>query len=149
MPNELGDARPRGPSEHAIDGLWYNQHGSRIDLLVSENGAVQGTFRSPVGLSKGKDEALVLGFTSGDLLSFVANFGKYASLTAWTGHLVEDAGDNVLEMQWQMTVAIPGRASRDDLWRGIWTGSDTFQRQNPAQSSLSRRMLSHPLPEWP
>jgi hypothetical protein len=149
MPNGIGDAPPRAPIEHAVNGIWYNQHGSRIELVVTDTGAVQGTFRSPIGLSKGKDEARVLGFTSGNLISFVADFSKYASLTAWTGHIVGDGSESVMETQWQMTVAISGRASNEDLWRGIWTGADTFQRQNPAQLSTSRRMLSHPLPEWP
>ena len=149
MPNGMGAAKARGPIEHAIKGIWYNQHGSRIELTVSDNGVIQGTFQSPIGLSKGKDAAPVLGFTSGNLISFVADFSAYGSLTAWTGHVVGDGSESVIETQWQMTVAIPGRASNDELWRGIWTGSDTFQRQNPAQSSLSRRMLSHPVPDWP
>lgn len=50
----------------------YNQHGSMLTLRTSE-GSLSGTFASWVGLTKpGRREAAVVGFSSDNLVSFVA-----------------------------------------------------------------------------
>jgi Avidin family len=134
---------------HPLSGIWYNQHGSRLELEVSE-GALSGSFTSTVGFRRTKGEsAKVLGFRSGNLVSFVANFEPHGSLTAWAGHVIGDGPESAMELQWQMTVALPGRESPDELWRGIWVGSDVFRRQLPMLAPDPRHIASHVFPDWP
>lgn len=133
---------------HDIAGTWYNQHGSRLTLRASE-GRLAGTFASSVGLKKrGGRDADVAGFQSENLVSFVAAFPDQGSLTAWAGHALGTGEEGTLELQWQMTVELPGKEDPSELWRGIWTGFDVFRRQPPADVA-PRYIASHSLPEWP
>jgi hypothetical protein len=52
--------------------------------------------------------AAVVGFSSDNLVSFVAAFPDQGSLTAWVGHALGAGEESTLELQWQMTVALPG-----------------------------------------
>lgn len=133
---------------HEIGGTWYNQHGSRLTLRASD-GTLSGSFASSVGLTKGAGrEAPVLGFLSDNLVSFVAAFPEQGSLTAWAGHAHGTGEESTLELQWQMTVALPGKEDPAQLWRGVWTGFDVFRRQPPTDVA-PRYMAPHSLPEWP
>jgi hypothetical protein len=132
-----------------LAGTWHNQHGSELDLEIAPDGRISGTFRSATGLAKGARECPITGFASDDLIAFTANFGAYDSLTAWTGHIVVEAGETRIETQWQMAVALPKRAAADELWKGVWTGSDLFRRGPSRLEKLPAQMPSHPLPEWP
>ena len=133
---------------HDISGHWYNQHGSVLTLRASE-GSLSGTFASSVGLTKsGAREAAVVGFSSGNLVSFLAAFPEQGSLTAWVGHALGAGEESTLELQWQMTVALPGKEDRDQLWRGIWTGFDVFRRQLPTQVAPPY-LAPHSFPDWP
>jgi hypothetical protein len=133
---------------HDIGGHWYNQRGSMLTLRAS-GGSLSGTFASSVGLTKpGGREAAVVGFSSDNLVSFVAAFPEHGSLTAWVGHALGAGDEGTLELQWQMTVALPGKEDRGELWRGIWTGFDVFRRQLPAKIDPPY-MAPHSLPEWP
>jgi hypothetical protein len=133
-----------------FDGLWYNQHGSKLELKVKPGGAIDGTFWSGAGLAaQERTGRPVSGYCAGDLVAFVCDFGKYGSLTTWTGHLVSERDAPVLEAQWQMAVALPARDRPEELWRGIWTGADVFRRAPTEAPAGAGRLPSHPLPEWP
>jgi hypothetical protein len=139
--------------QHDVSGIWYNQHGSRVALNVS-GGAITGSFASSVGLEKPGEEARVVGFVFGNLVSFVANFQPYGSLTAWTGHVTGAGEEDAMTLQWHMTVALPGKEDDNDLSRGVWTGSDVFRRQQPSRLAAPREVPSHPVadryfPDWP
>lgn len=133
-----------------LEGVWYNQHGSKLELSAQEGGVLRGTFSSASGLAakeyKGQP---ISGYWSNHLVAFVCNFGKFGSLTAWTGHLVEEHDARCIETQWQMAVTLPAPEQPDDLWRGTWTGSDVFRREAPASARTSTTFPSHPLPDWP
>lgn len=133
--------------DDGIEGTWYNEHGSELTLEVLGDEELTGKFKSATGLGKGPHESSVAGFISGTLVSFVANFGKLDCLTAWTGHIVDEDGEPVLQTQWQMAVLLPHPRRAEELWRGTWVGSDVFRRQ--AHSQKLGGMPSHPLPEWP
>lgn len=132
--------------QHDVSGTWYNQHGSRVTLRVAE-GALAGFFASSVGVQK-RQEVKVVGFHAGNLVSFLADFAAQGSLTAWVGHVTGHGEESAMELQWQMTVALPGKENPSELWRGIWTGSDVFRRQPPAETA-PRYMASHSFPDWP
>lgn len=133
-----------------IQGTWYNQHGSRLKLECSDSGQLHGTFASASGLAaKSVEPSEVTGFFSDRLVSFTCNFGRYQSLTAWTGHLVNEEDEPVLETQWQMVVGVPSPNAPDELWRGTWVGSDLFVREEKPPKPAPARFPSHPLPDWP
>ena len=131
-----------------LSGIWHNQHGSEVELAVAADGRITGKFRSSTGLAKGAHECDLVGFASGDLVSFCADFGEFDSLTAWVGHLVVDSDEQKIETQWQMTVALPTRSS-GEVWKGTWVGSDVFR---PGRGSIEKKppkLPSHPVPGWP
>lgn len=130
-------------------GVWYNQHGSKLELKAGPGSVIHGTFWSATGLAaQERSGRPVSGYCAGDLIAFVCDFGKYGSLTTWTGHLVTERDAPVIEAQWQMAVALPARDRPEELWRGIWTGADVFRRDS-TEASTTARLPSHPLPEWP
>jgi hypothetical protein len=132
-----------------LTGTWHNQHGSELDLEVSPEGRISGRFRSATGLARGAIGCEITGYLSGDLIAFCANFAEYDSLTAWAGHVVVEAGETRLQTQWQMSVTLPARDAADELWKGIWTGSDTFRRGRATAERIPRAVPSHPMPDWP
>lgn len=132
----------------SISGIWHNQHGSTIRIEVSPDGRILGTFKSGTGLAKHGDERRVLGFLSGDLITFCVDFGEFDSMTAWVGHIVVQDGERCLDTQWQMAVALPRRESAE-RWKGIWTGTDVFRSGPVKVEAALERLPSHPLPDWP
>jgi hypothetical protein len=134
--------------QHDIAGTWYNQRGSRLTLQAA-NGSLSGSFASSVGLRKrGGREAVLVGFVSEQLVSFVAAFPEQGSLTAWVGHALGTGEESTLELHWQMTVALPGTEDPSELWRGIWTGFDVFRRHPPVDVAAPY-IAPHRLPDWP
>jgi hypothetical protein len=133
----------------AIDivGSWFNQHGSELRIENIDEGRITGRFDSPTGLGQEAHPGRVSGFVSGTLVSIVADFGKFGSMTAWSGHLVNEDRELVLETQWQMAVLLPHPKRASDLWRGTWVGSDTFRRQRVSDDSPDW-LPSHPVPDW-
>jgi hypothetical protein len=129
-----------------LSGTWYNQHGSELHLEIGEDGKLAGNFRSGTGLASRSGAHALVGFAAKDLVTFAVNFGESGSLTAWTGHLVTE-GEPTLHMMWHMTVLMPSRHPEQDLWKGVWTGSDVFRRSRPERTS--GRVPSHPVPDWP
>jgi hypothetical protein len=130
-----------------INGRWYNQHGSELDVTLDADGRLHGTFRSGVGFPQAEEEFAVVGFASGELLSFVVSFSRYDSITSWTGHFGERDGTETIYALWHMTVGLPP-GHEQQLWQGIWSGADTFVRARPqARETAVRAKPSHPTAE--
>ncbi len=130
-----------------INGRWYNQHGSELDVTVDAEGRLHGKFRSGVGFPQAEEEFEVVGFTAGELLSFVVSFSRYDSITSWTGHFGEREGSETIYALWHMTVGLPP-GHEEQLWQGIWSGADTFVRARPQRrESEVRSKPSHPTGE--
>lgn len=125
-------------------GTWYNQHGSSMELSVTEAGKVSGRFRSGVGLSQRDEHFDVTGFAAGEVIAFIVDFSKYETLTTWTGHLAVEGGAPEIQAMWHMAVATPPRHGRD-LWKGTWTGADVFRREPASRPEFLRRIPSHPV----
>lgn len=128
-----------------VTGKWYNQHGSEIDLAIGEGGRLRGTFRSNVGFPEPDEPFEAEGFVNGALISFVVSFGKYDSVTSWTGHAGVRDGKETLYCLWHMSVGLPpGREAQ--LWQGTWAGADTFLRERrPSASQPDPAKPSHPV----
>ena len=127
-----------------LSGIWYNQHGSELRVQVDGEGRIAGTFRSGVGFPQGEETFPVTGFAQGDLFGFTVSFGKYDSVTSWTGHSGFDNGEEVLSGLWHMSVGLlPGATGEGQLWKGVWAGADVFRRE-PSKQRGSRMAPSHP-----
>ena len=132
-----------------LNGKWHNQHGSEMVLETGPDGRIEGTFKSGTGLAKPSDVCRITGFAAGDLVTFSVDFGKFGSLTAWTGHVTEERGEAHIHAVWHMTIATPTPASTE-VWKGVWTGSDVFSRgPAPRRETTLVRLPSHPVPLWP
>lgn len=118
------------------DGLWRNQYGSTIDLLVDGDGRVTGTFRTALTDSgfHGLDVPLH-GVAHGDVIGFTsaAESKTGPAAVSYTGIL----RDGRLEMLWHMvagrtlSASAPGEPARIvdvGTWRAFATSLDTFER---------------------
>jgi hypothetical protein len=129
-----------------LSGTWYNQHGSELRIQVDPEGKINGSFRSGVGFPEAGEEFPVTGFAQGDLFGFTVSFGKYDSVTSWTGHSGVEDGEEVLSSLWHMSVGLlPGTASEGQLWKGVWAGADVFRRERREARRGSRVAPSHPM----
>lgn len=109
-------------------GRWRNQYGSEMNLTKCEDGKITGTFKTGVGAHEPGEMHELTGFLAGKLISFTVNFGKYDTLTAWTGQYHKQEGRDRIETMWHLARTIPENGRRDRLWAGVWTGADTFCR---------------------
>lgn len=130
-----------------VSGTWYNQHGSELRLEVDSRGRLTGEFRSHSGLARAGDPCAVTGYATKDLIAFVVDFGRFDSLTAWTGHCVLEAGEQRIRACWHMSVEVPAKHPELELWKGTWTGEDEFRRAPFGVREWTGG--SQPLPEWP
>jgi hypothetical protein len=127
-----------------LSGTWYNQHGSELRVQIDGEGRIDGSFRSGVGFPEEEETFPVTGFAQGDLFGFTVSFGKYDSVTSWTGHSGIEDGKEVLSSLWHMSVGLlPGSAGEGQLWKGVWAGADVFHRVRSERRG-SRMAPSHP-----
>lgn len=111
-----------------FNGKWRNELKSEMDLVVDNAGGVTGTYRTGVG-SPGPTEVFdLVGFATGDLLSFTVNFGKYGSLTCWSGQHTIEGGSERIKTMWLLARNIDDASEPNSLWGAILTGADTFRR---------------------
>jgi len=120
----------RGVSAPSINfnGRWRNQLHSEMDLAVDAVGSVTGKYRTGVGSPSPTQEFDLVGFASGDLLSFTVNFVQFGSLTSWVGqHTVEGGGEKIKTM-WILAKNVEDSNEPAALWGAVLTGADTFRR---------------------
>jgi hypothetical protein len=127
-----------------LNGIWYNQHGSMLELDISDAGRLVGTFETGVGLSERGERFPVTGFTCGDLVAFTVTFRDRHSLTSWVGHAFGSGDEQRMETLWHMAVEFPPNHKPDEKWKGTWAGSDVFVRERHPRLLKLRRQPSHP-----
>jgi hypothetical protein len=126
-----------------LSGTWY-QHGSELRVQADYEGKITGSFRSGVGFPEADEQFPITGFTEGELFGFTVSFGKYDSVTSWTGHSGLEDGEEVLSSLWHMSVGLlPGASGEGQLWKGVFAGADIFRRE-PSARRGSRAAPSHP-----
>jgi hypothetical protein len=128
-------------------GSWFNQHSSEMKLKVSANGVLSGTYRTGVGSPNQKEEFPLTGFVTGDQISFVVNFGKYGSMTAWVGQhfFDQESKTGTIYTFWHLSQDVPDPQEKDKLWASVLTGSDRFSRTQPKiEPAFLRVRPSHP-----
>jgi Avidin family len=109
-----------------LNGPWFNQLGSCLDLNADEDGGLTGTFRSFVGGVDGGHP--VSGFFSSDpggsgaAVAFTVSWPSVHSVTVWSGHY--RAADDVIVTTWLLSEA----SSEHGEWRSTSLGHDEFRR---------------------
>jgi len=111
-----------------FNGKWRNELHSVMDLVVDAVGAVTGTYRTGVGSPSPTEEFDLVGFASGDLISFTVNFGEYGSLTSWVGQHTTEGGGERIKTMWHLAKNVEDANEPASLWGAVLTGADTFRR---------------------
>jgi len=110
-----------------FDGTWKNQLKSEMAIKV-DGGKVTGRYRAGVGTPRAAEEFDLVGFASGDQISFTVNFGKYGTLTSWVGQLTTEAGTEIIKTMWILSENVPDPEEPKKLWGSVLTGSANFVR---------------------
>lgn len=111
-----------------FNGKWRNELLSEMDLVVDEIGSVTGKYRTGVGSPSPIQEFDLVGFASGDLLSFTVNFGQFGSLTSWVGQHTVEAGGEKIQTMWLLAKNVEDSIEPASLWGAVLTGADIFRR---------------------
>lgn len=111
-----------------FNGVWVNDLKSRMDLTVSSDGIVTGKYMTAVGAPGDEEEFDLTGFVSGDLISFTVNFGKYGSLTSWSGQHTENETGAIIKTMWLLAKNVNDPDEPANLWGAVLTGANTFTR---------------------
>lgn len=122
-------ATPAGsPPNVNFNGIWVNELKSKMNLTVNTNGSVTGKYMTAVGSPGDEEEFDLTGFASGDLISFTVNFGKYSSLTSWSGQHTETEIGAKIKTMWLLAKNVSDPDEPENLWGAVLTGADTFTR---------------------
>ena len=109
-------------------GLWKNDLESMMTLAV-DGQKVSGRYASPVSTGGPPVEGDIVGYVDGDLISFVVNWDGPASLTAWTGQLLNDDTDHPsIKTLWHLVMNVADDHEDNGLWKSTFTGADVFTR---------------------
>lgn len=114
----------------AVDftGTWENQMGSSMRIQVLTNGQIKGTYKTAVGAPGNFEEFDLVGIATGDLISFIVDFGKYGSLTAWNGQHTLENNKGKIATLWHLAKNVRDEDEQENLWGAIWTGADNFHK---------------------
>jgi hypothetical protein len=127
-----------------LSGTWHSEHGSELHLEVDPDGRITGRFQTGVGF--GKDQSFeVIGRAQDELVAITVSFGAHGAITSWVGHLID--AEARIEALWHMTVALPHPGRPDELWKGVWSGSDVFRRGR-AETAPRKSGRPAPMPLW-
>ncbi|HSI85254.1 MAG: avidin/streptavidin family protein [Candidatus Methylacidiphilales bacterium] len=110
----------------AFSGHWRNEIGSEMKLAVI-SGNVTGKYFTGIGWMRTEGVDLV-GFATGDIISFNVNFGRVSALTGWVGQMTRDGEEDIIKTMWLMTTDVPDDQEAQRLWSSFTTGADTFRR---------------------
>lgn len=110
-----------------FSGKWRNQLGSEMEIAVQPDHRITGVFRSGVGAVDPQREFPLVGFQSGDVMTFCVSFERFG-LAAWVGQHTTAGGVEQIVTMWHLAENVPEELERAWLWSGVKAGSDTFVR---------------------
>jgi hypothetical protein len=120
---------PEAPAPSVnFEGVWVNELKSKMTLSVDVGGKVTGKYETGVGAPPSSEQFDLVGFASGDLISFTVNFGEYDSLTSWVGQLTEETAGPVIKTMWLLAKNVSDPDEPAKLWGSVLTGYDNFTR---------------------
>lgn len=111
-----------------FSGKWKNQLNSEMDLVITGQ-KVTGRYKSLVSSGGSTVEGEITGYVDRDLIAIVVNWDTTASLTSWTGQMVDEGGTETIETLWHLVMDIAeGPAEGAAIWQSTFAGADTFAR---------------------
>lgn len=123
---------PSPPPSVDFAGTWRNDLGSEMELSVAGSD-LSGVYRTNVGKPEPTEEFALVGFVTGDVITFTANFGKYGSLSAWAGqHTEPEPGRSAIKALWHLARRVGDASEPQELWSAVVAGANTFSRAGPA-----------------
>lgn len=111
-----------------FSGKWKNELGSTMEINQDSSGLLIGLYSTAVGQPTNIEVFPLSGLASGDLIGFTVNFGKYGSLTSWTGQMTQDSTEDKIYMLWHMAVNVEDHEETKKIWGSVWTGYNNFIR---------------------
>lgn len=134
----------------AIDGKWYNELGSWMELdLDSDGRTLTGTYHSAVG-NVVKEYRLV-GRLDGDpeastgvgwVVSWQNDESNAHSVTTWSGQYRVVDGQEFITTTWLLTE----EGTPDQDWESTLVGKDLFSRTQPTVDHIARTRAMRGLP---
>ena len=129
LENNISSTPISAPSPSVdLTGKWKNQLNSEMTLIMDGNGKLTGKYATAVGRPSGSEEFELMGVVTGDLVSFIVNFGKYGSLTAWAGQVIEDNGKETIRTLWHLSENVKESEESNKVWGSIRAGYGLFTR---------------------
>jgi Avidin family len=126
-----------------LNGTWFNQLGSCLDLRIDDAGRVSGLFQSSVGGVDGGHE--VTGFVAADpdgpdgAIGFAVAWEAAHSLTVWSGHYRREF--DTIFTTWLLSEA----CSPHGEWRSTTVGHDEYRRSRVEAATTAWLASSAPL----
>ncbi|TFK96780.1 tamavidin1 [Pterulicium gracile] len=127
-----------------LNGTWFNELGSRMDLFADANGFLAGQYFSNVGnvsifyelagrydISSPADKGATLGW------AVTYRTATVHSTATWSGQFFNDTGTPVILTQWLLSRSSP----LDDLWNSVTVGHDEFGRTPVSEEAKAEARL--------
>ena len=111
-----------------LKGEWANELGSTLNITsIDSSGKLSGTYTSPSGTAGAA--APMIGWTNTlppkgnnvTVVSFSVNWGKYGSVTSWSGTCSTANNKSTISTIWNLV-----RSNSSYSWDHILTNTDTF-----------------------
>jgi hypothetical protein len=145
----------------ALDGKWFNELGSEMNITMGADGKVTGTYQTAVAddgplppprpLLGIADAAAGIGTPQS--VAFVVNWrhaeSETGSVTAWSGQLralsVSGKTEEVIVTTWLLTT----ETAVSEDWTSTLVGKDFFARTKPPQAQIDRALALRRLSPLP
>ena len=129
-----------------LNGVWYNQLGSKMTLSADNTGGLSGTYHSNVGgvphdyfLGGRFDPSWPwtndrVGITLGWAVTYIYDKDSLHihSTATWSGQFFDD--DQKIITQWLLTRS----TKKGDIWSSTTVGNDTFTRTKPTAAEIAK-----------
>ena len=125
-----------------INGIWFNELGSQMDLHVSGKN-ITGTYHTKVGDASGiydlsgkidvdNDASTAIGW----IVLWNNQFGSSDSVTAWSGQIQAIDGIERIVTTWLLT----SETDVNDTWHSTLIGKDTFTREMLTPEDVAKNL---------
>ncbi|MEZ4668765.1 MAG: avidin/streptavidin family protein [Anaerolineae bacterium] len=133
----------------SLSGTWFSELGSRLEIIVKNDGLIEGMYYSAVGGTQGAfritgmvDNLALNGSRCfGLVVSWNNDHVNQHSVTVWSGQYQVIDSEEVLTATWLLT----RETDPTNDWTSTLVGSDTFHRAPPTSTKLKRTQRPEPM----
>lgn len=123
-----------------INGKWYNELNSHMEISVDQNGIITGNYITAVGTASGQYPIIGRVDTGIDIDSQAVGFvvvwqnasGSSDSVTAWSGQAKFINGEEIISTTWLLTA----ETNEADEWHSTTVSKDIFKRTPPSAAEV-------------